>query len=814
MTERENDARLRIRVGDTEVVAGFTRPVTIGRATDSDVRVDDSRVSRRHLTLRHENGGWIAEDHGSTNGTYRDGVRVMRLSVVGSTRLLLGDGEDGVSVHLLLDGLPRNGGAAPSAPPTVLEDESAGVDLGDLSVSHQLTKPARIGRAPENDIVLSDLSVSRRHAMVHGDASLGWAIVDLGSHNGTYVNGRRVRQAQLGVGDVVVLGKVVLQLTPEGLAEFSGSGEVAFEARALRVRTHQGTVLLDDVSFSLEPRGLVAVVGTSGAGKSTLLNALAGFRPADEGTVLFGGRDLYAQYDEIRQHIGYVPQQDILHSQLTVRRALRYGAELRFPPDVLAPERERRVEEVMAELGLSERAELRISQLSGGQRKRTSIALELLTKPALLFLDEPTSGLDPGMEKALMALLRRLADGGRTVIVVTHSVQSLELCDRVLFLAPGGRTAYFGPPSEALEYFGRSDFADVFAELEQNRDAKWKARFESSPAHRRFVRLPLVRSAVIAEAPTHTPGPPPPSHQWVRQVSTLTRRYVSVIASDRVNLAILALQAPILATIILYAVDPEGFLGRTPSALGIAQQAGLFLVISATYLGAGNAIREIVKELPIYQRERSVGLAISAYVASKVIVLSAVTALQMLVLVLIGAAGQGIPPSASALGSAWLEVYLAIAFSGMAAMTMGLLVSAAVHNADKALTLLPLLLGPQLVLASPQLRINEKPVLAQAAYLASAQWGYAALASTFDSNRLTARAPALPHAKAPDIRPLWNHDARAWSESIVLLVVLCGCEIVGAGYLLRRRDPSVLGSPVRRVAASAGPGPDVQATRV
>src|SRR5205823_10668385 len=184
--------------------------------------------------------------------------------------------------------------------------------------------------------------------------------------------------------------------------------------------------------------------------------------------------------------IGYVPQDDILHPQLTVRRALGFAAELRFPSDVSKEERDRAVEGVMEELGLSHRADLPIHKLSGGQRKRVSVALELITKPSLLFLDEPTSGLDPGFEKSAMELLRSLADGGRTVIVVTHSLQSLDLCDRVIFLAPGGSTAFFGRPAEALAYFGRPDYADVFRDVEaQTQD--WKTKFAESPLHKDYI---------------------------------------------------------------------------------------------------------------------------------------------------------------------------------------------------------------------------------------------------------------------------------------------------------------------------------------
>ena len=207
------------------------------------------------------------------------------------------------------------------------------------------------------------------------------------------------------------------------------------------------------------------MVGPSGSGKSTLLGALSGLRPAQRGFVFYGGRDLYAHYEELRQRVGVVPQDDVLHLELTVARALDYAAELRFPADVPREERRGRVDEVLRELGLEGRRNVPIEQVSGGERKRVSVAVELLTKPSLLFLDEPTSGLDPGYERSLMELLRTLADGGRTVIVVTHSVQSIRLCDRVLVLALGGRAAYFGPAQLAPAYFGREDFQEVFQDL-------------------------------------------------------------------------------------------------------------------------------------------------------------------------------------------------------------------------------------------------------------------------------------------------------------------------------------------------------------
>jgi len=464
---------------------------------------------------------------------------------------------------------------------------------------------------------------------------------------------------------------------------------VTLDAIDVTVATPEGKVLLDRVTFSLPPSSVLAVVGPSGAGKSTLTNALNGFAPATSGQVLFDGHDLYASYDVLRRRIGYVPQQDILHPQLTVRRALQYAAELRFPPQVSKADKRTRIKEVLDELDLSDRADLRIERLSGGQRKRVSVALELLTKPSLLFLDEPTSGLDPGNERQVMALLRDLANAGRTIIVVTHSTQSLHLCDRVMFLAPGGKVSYFGPPVEALAYFKRHDagdfYADVFTSLEERPGVDWAALFRSDPDYQRFVAEPLTTEAAARPAQQQRALPPAPQQSWMKQFSVLTRRYVALIASDRRYSLLLLLQAPILGAVLFLLFGPRRLsVTHGPEATVLI----LALVIGATWLGMLNAIREIVKELPIYQRERSVGLSISAYLASKVTVLSVFTIFQAIVVVGIGVARQKVfeydPRSgaqlAHATGSFLMspkpELIIDIALTGLAAMALGLMVSA------------------------------------------------------------------------------------------------------------------------------------------
>ena len=337
----------------------------------------------------------------------------------------------------------------------------------------------------------------------------GHVLVDLGSSNGTYHNGRRVDRAVLSPGDVVAIGRHELVFDGQALHERVHTGPASLAARGLTVTVGR-QVLLADVNFSLAKGSLVAVIGPSGCGKSTLIRALTGLQPASAGTVYYDGRDLYAEYEQLRYRIGVVPQDDVLHRQLTVRRALRFAASLRFAEDVPRSERNARVEEVIGMLGLQQRAQLRIDRLSGGQRKRVSVAMELLTEPSLLCLDEPTSGLDPAMDKSLMLQLRQLANKGRTALVVTHNVMHLDLCDRVLVLCYGGLVGFFGPPGEVLGFFGAADYADVFSKITED-PQRWAMHFRQSPQFHRYVQQVAPPPAPPAP-PSWAPPAPRPAH--------------------------------------------------------------------------------------------------------------------------------------------------------------------------------------------------------------------------------------------------------------------------------------------------------------
>ncbi len=726
---------LTVLCAEREVTLDPQGRYTVGRDPSADIVVDHQLISRQHALLRVESGAWVFEDTGSRNGCFRDGERVTTFAITGPTELRLGD--PGVGPSLTLRPAPPRR----LEPPVPVRSGSASMltgDLGKVSAVHVADKPAvTVGRAPDNDVVVDDLVVSRHHAELRRDRQGRYEIVDLRSHNGTFVNGSRVDRVTVAENDLISIGHHMFVLVGGTLEESIDAGAVKFDADGLCVDLPNGRRILDQASFSLGERSLMAVVGPSGSGKSTLLNALTGFRPADSGQVVYGGRSLYAAYNDLRNRIGYVPQDDVLHRQLSARQALTYAAKLRFPSDVSTVERRERVGEVLGELGLTRHADSQIGRLSGGQRKRASVGLELLTKPSLLFLDEPTSGLDPGYERALTRLLRDLADGGRTVIVVTHSVQSLDLCDRVLVLAPGGAVAYFGPPDAAVGYFGAGSYPEVFEKLESEAESPWGRRFGESPEYERYVAGPRAAIERGPDSAERSEPEPPTKRGWFAQFTTLTGRYLSVIGKDRRFVALLALQAPLLGLIMVLALPPGEF-EPSPGAVRFSAAAVVLAVVFAgvTWLGLSNSIREIVKEEAIYERERASGLSVSAYIASKAFVLGVITVVQAAVLCVIATARQGSGWGAALFEPALLELTAAAALTGLAAMTLGLLLSALFRSADRAGAILPLVLLLQLLLSGGFQDIVNQPVLREASYATSTQWGFSAAAATVDLNRL------------------------------------------------------------------------------
>ncbi|HYX50040.1 MAG TPA: ATP-binding cassette domain-containing protein, partial [Ktedonobacteraceae bacterium] len=352
-----------------------------------------------------------------------------------------------------------------------------------------------IGRAPNNTVVLNHLQVSAHHAELE-KVEGGYRVLDMNSTNHVYVNGQRVTFQLLRTGDEIRIGPFLLVYTGTELRQYDESNNIRIDALHLKKVGNNNVILLNDISLVIPPRKFVALVGGSGAGKSTLMDALNGLRPAHNGTVLYNGVDYYHNLAAFSTQLGYVPQDDIVHRDLTVERALYYAAKLRLPKDFTKEQIKWRIDEVLEDVEMTERRGLLVSKLSGGQRKRVSIALELLANPGVFFLDEPTSGLDPGLDRKMMTLLRRLADRGRTIILVTHATNNINACDSVCFLAQGGRLAYFGPPNGAKAYFEKTDFAEIYSTLEPSKEQpdipkQAEERFLASQDYQRYVAEPL-----------------------------------------------------------------------------------------------------------------------------------------------------------------------------------------------------------------------------------------------------------------------------------------------------------------------------------
>ncbi|MFF8595674.1 FHA domain-containing protein [Streptomyces sp. NPDC015220] len=817
-----------------------SRPYTLGRNPQGDIVFDDARVSWRHATVSFDGRGWVIEDHGSTNGTFVQGQRVQQTEIGPGAEVRLGNATDGPGLNLSA-AAPQvqpqqqpyaaqaaNAGWAQQAPsvpqqhgpradwqepakaPSIPQQQvgpggGAGAPPvhGDRSPTtfHQfsLGRVMRIGRALENDLVVSDLQVSRNHAEFHATPDGRFEIRDLGSHNGTYVNGQPIPKggsAVLGPSDIVGVGHSTFRIVGDRLEEFVDTGEVSFSARHLTVTVDGGKQILKDVSFGVPEKSLIAVIGPSGSGKSTLLKALTGYRPADQGEVLYDNRNLYKQFAELRQRIGLVPQDDILHKELTVKKALKYAAKLRFPADTTAAEREARIDEVLRELKLDVHKEKKVTSLSGGQRKRVSVALELLTKPSLIFLDEPTSGLDPGMDRDVMQLLRGLADDGRTVLVVTHSVAELAICDKLLVMAPGGSVAYFGPPEEALNFFGYESWADVFSAFESYRDYDWAGRWKGSQHYQMYAAdIDAVAPQSVPVAPPQALRPPKPQG-WGSQLLTLVRRYVAVIASDKGFLALTVILPAVLGAVSLLIQHDKGLLVNpginpktgTHAPNGTATTVLLILAVGACFAGAANSVRELIKERVIYERERATGLSRSAYLMSKVVVLGLVTMAQGLLVGVIGFASREIPDEGLILrNGTLLELCLPIMVLGFTSMMFGLVISSLVKTAEKTMPLLVMFAIIQVVFTGCLFTLHGTVGVNEFSYLMPSRWAVAAAGTTLDFNDI---APNTDDPTSTD--PLWNHEVSAWGMDMVVLIALgVACGLLVARFL-RRHEPEVM----------------------
>lgn len=734
-----SSARLEfIGMGAKQTLELTGKLITFGRDPGCDIAfpIENVMVSRRHALIRLENNQFILEDNSSFNGSYvndqriatptplfhedllRFGIGGPEVKFISPTRIIPDRsgiaGQRSVAISNLASFFELPGKADSktmvfrhdNAPRTAKRDASMQLLM---SLAFGDKKALTIGRSEANDITLDGLQISTKHArlLLSGTEI---TIDDLGSTNGVFVNGNRVSRATLTPNDKVQIGSFEIRIDVAGnVGVFDTRSKTRIDAVNLskEVRAKGGKLcLLDEISLTIQPNEFVGLVGPSGAGKSTLMDALNGVRPPSSGTVLINNRDLYRHLDSFKQAIGYVPQDDIIHRELTVYRTLYFVAKLRLSRDVSFSEIDQTINEVLDVTGLSEQRDLPINQLSGGQRKRVSIAVELVTKPSMIFLDEPTSGLDPATEEKIMRLFRQIAESGRTVLMTTHAMENVWLFDKVVVLMRG-RLVFFGPPHDALKHLGASSFKDLFDKLEEpvNAGVKlhgekarkqltdqtadgWKKKFTATPQYNEFVASRQHSTDEVNSGGTvkrNRLGMVGSLGQWI----TLSRRYFEVLSKDRLNLFILFAQAPVIALLTFCVLS-----NNLPRDL-----AYFVLALVAIWFGTSVSAREIIREKPIYGRERMVNLGLLPYLGSKLLVLGTIVGIQCLMLFvplkIFDFTGlMPMPGEMFGIPQLW-----AMILTGAVGISLGLLISAFVRTSEMATSLVPLILIPQILLS-------------------------------------------------------------------------------------------------------------------
>lgn len=608
--------------------------------------------------------------------------------------------------------------------------------------------------------------------------------------------------------------------------------------------------LLHDITLNFPKGSFVALVGSSGVGKTTLLNAISGIRPAQKGTVLYDGKDYYRYLGEFSDQIGYVPQDDIIHKNLSVKRALYYSARLRLPEGYTRRQIRWRINAVLDEVEMSHRRNHLVGRLSGGERKRVSLALELLGNPRIFLLDEPTAGLDPGLDLKMMRLLRKLADRGHTIILVTHATRNIDVCDLVCFMAQGGRLAFYGTPTEAQEYFHTTNFAEIYNALEptaehKNIPKKAEERYKQSPYYTRHITDPLDNKAEEQEQqPEQTAAAAPHKRSHPRrQFWYLTMRYLALLKNDPLTVMILLLQAPVIGIILYFLAASDVFnpvsiatcpqhkdllankgpivsyncqrivdLLNSPQGTAFAQhlhqtkdqilqnaialnsgvnaQTILFVMAFAAVLfGCINGVRAIVGETAIYRRERMVNLRIAPYMFSKIIVLGILSLIQALILVYI--VNMKAPFQQGIFLPIFAEIYISIALTTLAGLMIGLALSSFAPSTDRAMSLIPLVLIPQVIFSGTIFELNT-PFLQAIGALFATRWSIAALGSSIGlhanklavdnfSYRGTLFVSMNPASATPGAI---QHLLIVWGALALMIILLA----LLVAYALKRKD--------------------------
>jgi ABC-type multidrug transport system ATPase subunit len=657
----------------------------LGSSSNCDLIISNKRISRNHCQIIYSNSGELKLiDLNSTNGTFLNGIKLKsektyNLNIKDQVQLA------GLSGILM----------------SVGSENTQSRDLDSQKNILELFKNKNsitIGRDSLSDLRINDTRVSRKHASIKKLSNDKFLIKDLESLNGVYVNGSKVNGSKvISKIDNIFIGKYLIKI--DGRAK-DLSDELAISAIGIeKIYPNQknGKKALHKMDLSVPSKSLLAIMGPSGCGKSTLLKSLNGESPPTKGNVLIFNQDLITNYEYLKTQIGYVPQDDIVHNQLTVEQSLFFAAKLRIA-NISKSDIELKINKILSELNISHIKKNLISDISGGQRKRVSIAIELLTDPMLLFLDEPTSPLDPQTIEDFLNILKSLSKNGTTVIMVTHKPEDLDYMDEVIFMADnnGGKIVYYGDSTKYKEYFNVKNAVSVFSQISGPDSKIWVNKY----ANPRPVSKTQDNNKILTNKSNQNP---------FEQFFWLTMRYFRIKTNDKVNTSIMLLQAPIIALLICLVFKE-------------LQLSVLFIMaVSAVWFGSTNAAREIVGELAVYKRERMYNLKLMPYIFSKITVLSVFSIIQSLIFIFILYINYNNSSYDISLNNPFVA-FLWMSFLTISSTFLGLLLSAIFDTSEKVLAVVPIILIPQIMLAGLVAKIGSSTV-ELVSYLTFTRWG-------------------------------------------------------------------------------------------
>lgn len=741
--------------------------ILFGRDSDRcDIVIPMSTISGVHGKIKFANGKTYVGDVGSTNGTYLYRGEIYEwmkprkyYQKESGDWILRIDAKSHVSnqsaVIILTDSLQKSAWQCQTL--------SEGLTL--------------IGRGSDNTIVMDSPGISRKHAAIMNQNGVN-TIIDYGSMNGVYVNGKRVnRDEQIAEKDMIQIANFLFFVVDGKLLYQGAMSGVSLRLENISKEVGRGAgrkKILNQVYGDIGSNEFVAIIGGSGAGKTTVMNAMSGFDRDIEGNVFCNGIDLRRNFNSFKNMIGFVPQQDIIYENLKLKKMLLYTAKMKMPSDTTRAEMELRIYKVLEMVDLTQHADTYIRKLSGGQKKRASIAVELLADPGLFFLDEPTSGLDPDTEQSLMHTLASLSKSeGKTIIMVTHTTQSIHLCDKVIFMGPGGKICYCGPPSEMNEYFGKQDLVEIYNELAVNTD-NWNGYYLQNYWQKRQEEPALTKAEdmFIKNSARRNVS-------WFKQLRVLTARYMNLIKNDYSRLLLLLVQ-PVAIALLLFLVAQEGTFVNFDDTKSI-----LFaLSCSGIWIGLFNTIQEVCKERAILKREYMGNLRLSGYVLSKYIVQGIICLIQATLLTTIflnllehtakGGAIWGSHPG--------MEIWLTMVLTIFASASMGLIVSSLVRNADRAMAFAPFVLIVQLLFSGVLFALGDGALVISK--ITVSRWSMECLGNTADLNALPYKEIETETGELMKIpaKPYEDFFVRTsehlWHTWLILLLIMLICGVV------------------------------------